>query len=183
VKIVILDRDGVINYDAETHIRSSREWHPIPGSLEAIAQLTHAAYRVVVATNQSGISRDLYDLEALNRINQKMHTFVQEHGGHIDAIMFSPYSDDREPSRKPNPGMLKEIASRLAISLRGVPVVGDSLRDLQAAQAVDARPILVRTGNGAQTEREAADALGKVEIFQDLADFTQHLLAPPPPKR
>ena len=178
MKIVILDRDGVINFDAETHIRSSREWEPIPGSLEGIAQLTHGGYRVVVATNQSGISRGLYDLESLNRIHQKMHTYVQEHGGHIDAIMFSPYSDDREPSRKPNPGMLTEIASRLGISLRGVPVVGDSLRDLQAARSVEARPILVRTGNGAQTEIDASELLVGIDVFENLAAVAEHLLAP-----
>lgn len=177
MKLVVLDRDGVINHDAPQHICSPQDWDPIPGSLDAIAQLSHAGYRIVIATNQSGISRGLYDLETLNRIHRKMLAFVHEHGGHIDAILFSPSADDSEPSRKPNPGMLKNLASRLGISLRELPVVGDSLRDLQAARAVNARPILVRTGNGARTESEHSSNLGDVEIYDDLAAFAEHLLA------
>ena len=179
MKLVILDRDGVINQDAESHVRSPHDWEPIPGSLDAIARLTHAGYRIVVVTNQSGLARDYFDLETLNRIHRKMHTFVQEHGGHIDAILFSPYADDTEPTRKPNPGMLVDLATRLQTSLRNVPVVGDSLRDLQAARAVHARPILVQTGNGQHTATQHAGELDNVEIYPDLTAVAERLLTEP----
>lgn len=178
MKLIILDRDGVINEDSDAYVKSPEEWIPIPGSLEAIARLVHAGYVVILATNQSGIDRGLFDIETLNLIHEKMHGRVHQAGGAIEAIFFCPDADDRSPCRKPNPGMLEEIGRRLKISLHGVPVVGDDLRDIQAARAVGATPILVRTGKGERTltkGKEIADIL----IFDDLAQVADYLITPP----
>jgi len=180
--LVIVDRDGVINFDSDAYIKSVSEWVAIPGSLEAIARLSRADYRVVVATNQSGIARGLYDMETLNRIHQKMTKALGEHGGRIDAIFFCPHGpDDNCHCRKPKPGLLYEIKERLKVDLAGVPVVGDSLRDLECADSVGALPVLVRTGKGSRTwpKLEAAQATGKLLqtlVFDDLAAFTESLL-------
>jgi len=180
--LVIVDRDGVINFDSDAYIKSVSEWVAIPGSLEAIARLSRADYRVVVATNQSGIARGLYDMETLNRIHQKMTKALGEHGGRIDAIFFCPHGpDDNCHCRKPKPGLLYEIKERLKVDLAGVPVVGDSLRDLECADSVGAQPVLVRTGKGPRTwpKLEAAQATGKLLqtlVFDDLAAFTESLL-------
>ncbi|HXH02705.1 MAG TPA: D-glycero-beta-D-manno-heptose 1,7-bisphosphate 7-phosphatase [Candidatus Competibacteraceae bacterium] len=176
MKLIILDRDGVINEDSDDYIKSPEEWKPIPGSLEAIARLNHAGWRVVVASNQSGIARGLFDIETLNRIHDKMHRQVQEAGGSIEAVLFCADSDDANPYRKPNPGMLLEIARRLRIDLKGVPVVGDSLRDLKAARAVGAWPCLVLTGKGRATQARGVGLEG-VSVFADLAALADHLLA------
>lgn len=149
MKLVILDRDGVINYDSAAFIKTPDEWKPIPGSLEAIAHLTQAGYRVVVATNQSGIGRGLLDMVALNAINDKMCKAVIQAGGRIDAMFFCPHANaDNCDCRKPATGMFKEIADRFGVELKGVPAIGDSMRDLQAAAAVAAIPVLVLTGKG-----------------------------------
>jgi D-glycero-D-manno-heptose 1,7-bisphosphate phosphatase len=175
-RLVILDRDGVINHDASDYIKSPDEWHPIPGSLEAIARLNQHHYRVVIATNQSGVARGLYSLETLGHIHAKMHHLLAEAGGSIDAIFVCPHGPDEGcRCRKPQPGMLEDIAERLQCDLSGVPFVGDSLRDLQAALAVGALPVLVRTGNGLTTEREL-EHLPAIPIFNDLAHFTDTLL-------
>lgn len=176
MKLAILDRDGVINRDCDTFIKHPDEWRALPGSLEAIARLTHAGYHIVVATNQSGIERGLFDLDMLNRIHEKMHRQIRENGGLIEAVFFCPSADDRHPDRKPNPGMLRSIAVRLGVELAGVPVVGDSLRDLQVAQAVGARPVLVRTGKGKKTLK-ALDEHSAVPVFDDLAAVTDWLLS------
>ena len=140
MRLVILDRDGVINHDSPEFIKSPAEWKPLPGSLEAIARLNRAGYRVVVVSNQSGLSRRVLDIEALNLVHEKMHRQVQEVGGAIDAIFFCPHGPrDACQCRKPKPGLLLDIANRLNLSLTGVPAVGDSTRDLEAAQAVSAR--------------------------------------------
>ncbi|MBE0622923.1 MAG: D-glycero-beta-D-manno-heptose 1,7-bisphosphate 7-phosphatase [Burkholderiales bacterium] len=169
MKLVILDRDGVINADSDEYIKSPEEWTPIPGSLEAIARLTQAGFRVVVATNQSGLGRGLFDMATLNAMHNKMHKAVNQLGGRIDAVFFCPHAQDAGcKCRKPQPGMLQEIAERFSIDLAGVPAIGDSLRDLQAASAAGARPILVLTGKG----RRTADAGGLpegTEIHEDLA--------------
>jgi len=177
VGLVILDRDGVINEDSDAFIKSPEEWRPIPGSLEAIARLHQAGYRVVVATNQSGLARGLFDLATLHRIHARMVRSVQAHGGHLEAIFFCPHGpDDDCACRKPRPGLLLEAARRLDRSLAGVPMVGDSLRDLQAARAAGARPVLVRSGKGERT-LEAGD-LGPEPppVHADLAAFVDHLL-------
>lgn len=151
-KLIILDRDGVINQDSDNFIKSEEEWIPLPGSLEAIAKLNHAGYIVTVATNQSGLARGLFDVETLNAMHQKMRTLLARFGGQVDGIFFCPHGpDDNCECRKPKPGMYKEISERFGIPLKDVPVIGDSGRDLEAAIAVGAKPILVRTGKGERT--------------------------------
>ena len=179
MQLVILDRDGVINEDSDTHVKSPAEWHPIPGSLEAIARLSRAGYRVVVATNQSGIGRGLFDVETLNAIHDRMKGHLAELGGSIDAIFFCPHRpEDDCACRKPKPGLLLEIASRLRVPLSGVPAIGDSYRDVESAVAAGARPILVRTGKGRRTLVEKGPLPG-VEVFDDLGAVVSHLLSPP----
>lgn len=174
-KLIILDRDGVINQDSELYIKSPEEWIPIPGSLEAIARLNQWGYRVVVCTNQSGIGRGLFDMDTLNAIHEKMIKAAAHAGGTIDAIFFCPHTNaDNCECRKPKPGMLKEIAARYNVSLAGVPVVGDSLRDLESAVAVGAQPILVLTGKGRKTEQDAA-LPSPTLVFPDLATAVQKL--------
>ena len=176
MKLIILDRDGVINEDSAAYIKSPDEWIPIPGSLEAIARLTHAGYRVVVATNQSGVGRGLFDLETLNLIHKKMHRMAQEAGGVIEAVFFCPDVDEANPFRKPNPGMLLEIGRRLKCSLQGVPLVGDSVRDIRAARAASAWPLLVRSGKGAATLEREAEICANVQAFDHLAAVVDYLI-------
>lgn len=176
-KLVILDRDGVINFDSANFIKSPDEWRPLPGSLEAIARLAQAGYRVVVATNQSGVGRGLLDMATLNAIHDKLHKAVAAAGGRIDALFFCPHTAESECAcRKPKPGMLLEIAARYNTDLRDVPAIGDSLRDLEAAVAVGARPILVLTGKGTET-REAGGLPRLTEVYADLAEAAARLLA------
>ncbi len=177
MKLVVLDRDGVINADSDEYIKSPEEWTPIPGSLEAIARLTQAGFRVVVATNQSGLGRGLFDMAALNAMHDKMHKAVNQLGGRIDAVFFCPHAQDAGCScRKPQPGMLQEIAERFSMDLAGVPAIGDSLRDLQAASAAGARPILVLTGKGKKTVKAGGLPEG-TEIHEDLAAAVAALTA------
>jgi D-glycero-D-manno-heptose 1,7-bisphosphate phosphatase len=176
-KLIILDRDGVINYDSDQFIKSPEEWRPIPGSLEAIARLNHAGFRVVVATNQSGLGRGLFDMATMIAINDKLHKAVAHVGGRIDAVFYCPHTADSDcDCRKPKPGLLQEIGQRFGVDLTGVPCIGDSLRDLQAAQAVGAQPILVLSGKGEKTLREGNFPSNTV-IFPDLAFAAAALLA------
>ena len=176
--IVILDRDGVINHDSDRHVRSPDEWEAIPGSLDAIARLNRGGFRVVVASNQSGLRRKLFDIETLNAIHEKMHRQLAEVGGMIDAVFFCPCLPREQcDCRKPSPGMLVEISKRLRIGLDGVPCVGDSARDLEAARAVGARPMLVRTGKGMRTIESGDGVAEDVEIFDDLAAVADALIA------
>ena len=178
MQLVILDRDGVINQDSGEYIKSPDEWIPIPGSLEAIARLHRAGWRVVVATNQSGIARDLFDLDTLMRIHEKMHRAVQETGGLLDAVFFCPHgADDDCDCRKPRPGLFHDIARRLRINMKGVPAIGDSLRDLQAARNAGAHPILVKTGKGSET-LEHPGLEPDVPVFNNLASAVDALLTP-----
>jgi len=175
--LVILDRDGVINHESADFIKSPHEWLPIAGSLDAIARLNRAGLRVLVATNQSGLARGLFDIEMLNRIHEKMHLELAELGGAIEAVFFCPcLPDDACECYKPRPGMLNAIAERLRVSLDRVPVVGDARRDIEAARAAGARPVLVRTGKGEQT---LADAVGlkNVPVYDDLASFADAYIA------
>lgn len=177
-KLIILDRDGVINFDSAQFIKSPEEWKPIPGSLQAIARLNQNGYRVVVATNQSGIGRGLFDMDTLNRIHKKMHKAAFEVGGRIDAIFYCPHAADSDcPCRKPKPGMFKRIAETLNVDLNGVPTVGDSLRDLQAGAAVGCHPMLVLTGKGEKT-RDEGNLPDGTRIFPDLAAAVDALLKP-----
>ena len=177
MSLIILDRDGVINHDSDDFIKSPAEWEPIEGSLEAIARLNYAGFRVVVITNQSGIARGLLDVEMLNRIHSKMRRMLSQVGGKIEAIMFCPHGpDDDCACRKPKPGAFQDVAHRLRLNLENVPAVGDSIRDLEAAQAAGARPILVRTGKGAVTEQNGIPK--GVPVYDDLAAVADALLEP-----
>ena len=177
MKLVILDRDGVINHDSPQHIKSPDEWIPIPGSLEAIALLNQSGFRVALATNQSGIGRGLFDMATLNAIHDKMHRALGQLGGRIDALFYCPHAADSDCGcRKPKSGMIEEISRRFGIDLAGVPSVGDSLRDLQAGMTYGVQPILVRTGKG-----EATLAQGNLPentwICAHLAEAAQRIIA------
>ncbi|MGO8756061.1 MAG: D-glycero-beta-D-manno-heptose 1,7-bisphosphate 7-phosphatase [Gallionellaceae bacterium] len=169
MKLIILDRDGVINYDSSQFIKNPEEWKPIPGSLEAIARLCQADYRVVVATNQSGVGRGLFEMSMLNAIHDKMHRAVAQVGGRIDAVFFCPHTAEANCNcRKPRSGMIEEVAERYNMNLQGVPAVGDSLRDLESTARLGAQPILVLTGKGARTQAKGGLPEGTL-IYPDLA--------------
>ncbi|HZO03124.1 MAG TPA: D-glycero-beta-D-manno-heptose 1,7-bisphosphate 7-phosphatase [Burkholderiales bacterium] len=175
MKLVILDRDGTINHDSDEYIKSPEELRPIKGSLEAIARLTQADYRVVVATNQSGIARGLFDTRTLFAIHDTLLRALAQVGGRIDAFFFCPHkADDRCACRKPQPGMLLEVARRFNVALDDTYMVGDAQRDLEAAAAAGAKPVLVLTGRGAATREEGKLPPG-TRVFPDLAAFAEHL--------
>lgn len=178
VKLIVLDRDGVINEDLERPISSVDEWVPIEGSLEAIARLHQAGWSVAVATNQSGISRGLIELSTLHDIHQRMHEQVNQAGGKIDVVAFCPHTDSEDcECRKPAPGLLYTISERLGIELSNVVMVGDSLRDMQAALAAAATPVIVRTGKGQKT-LDNHKGLEHIPAFDNLASYVDDLLAP-----
>ena len=183
MKTILLDRDGVINRDSDDFIKSVDEWQPIPGSLEAIALLHRHGYRVVVLTNQSGVARGLFSLATLNELHRHMLDETKKKGGLIEAVFFCPHGpDDNCSCRKPATGMFRDVADRLKIEMSGVPAVGDSMRDLQAARDVGALPILVKTGKGKRTlkmlkKNDSPLSLEEVIDFKDLASFTDALLA------
>ncbi len=174
-KLVILDRDGVVNEDSDAYIKSVSEWLPIAGSLTAICRLKHAGYQVAVATNQSGIARGYFSLSELEAMHKKMSALLADQGCQLDALAFCPHGpDDGCDCRKPRPGLLRRIADELQANLAEAVVVGDSRRDLDAAVAVGARPVLVRTGKGRHTE--AAGGLPpSVMIFDALTDVVDWL--------
>ncbi|MEN2394970.1 D-glycero-beta-D-manno-heptose 1,7-bisphosphate 7-phosphatase [Pseudomonas halotolerans] len=175
LKLLILDRDGVINHDSDAYIKSVEEWLPLPGSIEAIAQLSKAGWTVAVATNQSGIARGYYDLAVLEAMHERLRELVAEQGGEVGLIVYCPHGPDEGcDCRKPKPGLLKTIAAYYDVALAGVWFVGDSLGDLEAAKAVDCQPVLVKTGKGEKT-------LGKTLpvgtlIFEDLAAIAAELI-------
>ena len=175
MKLVILDRDGVINYDSPHFIKSPQEWQPIPGSLEAIAQLNQAGYSVAIASNQSGLGRGLFDESTLTAIHHKLQTALARLGGHIDFIAYCPHLPDTGcECRKPNPGLLQQIATHFKIDLKGIPFVGDSLKDLQAAENAGCNGILVMTGNGENTWMKNPSL--SHPRYSDLKDFVTDLL-------
>lgn len=168
--LVILDRDGVINRDSDAFVKSPAEWLPLPGSIEAVAALSRAGFTVAVASNQSGLARGLFDRSALRAMHRKLRRLVNAAGGRIDRIVVCPHGpDDGCRCRKPLPGLLTRLARHYGAGLEGVPVIGDSTRDLEAALAVGATPILVRTGNGRRTESALPEALRGVAVYDDLA--------------
>jgi len=176
-RVIVLDRDGVINHDSDQFIKAPDEWRPIPGSLEAVARLNHAGFRVVVATNQSGVGRGLLDIATLNAIHERMHKALAQVGGRIDAIFYCPHTADSQcECRKPKPGMLEEIGRRFNVDMTALPCIGDSPRDLAAAAAVGAQPMLVLTGKGEKTLRDGGFPKNTV-IFPDLAFAVAALLA------
>ena len=175
MKLVILDRDGTINHDSEHHIRSLDDWRPIKGSIEAIARLTQAGYRIVVATNQSGIARGYFATRTLFEIHEALQRAAAQAGGRVDAFFFCPHAADSACAcRKPQPGMLVEAARRFNVSLEDVYMVGDARRDVEAAAAAGAKPVLVLTGKGKKTQAEGKLPAG-TRVFPDLAAFAEHL--------
>ena len=174
-RLVILDRDGVINADSPDFIKSPAEWHALSGSLNAIARRCASGFTVVVATNQSGVGRGLFSAQTLEQIHDEMLRQVSEAGGHIAAVFVCPHTPDTGcDCRKPLPGLLRQIEQQFGTTLAGVPTIGDSPRDIAAALAVAARPILVRTGNGRQTEQQLTGP-PRPEVFESLADVADAL--------
>ena len=182
IKLVILDRDGTINRASDQFVKSPEEWHPLPGSLEAIGRLNHAGYHVVLATNQSGLGRGIFDVAGLNNVHAHMMKALAAHGGRIDAVFYCPHAPDEGcHCRKPEPGLLEQIAQRYGLSsLAGVPYIGDSLRDMQAAATAGCAPHLVCTGRHSdllgQTEAPAGFPAG-TRVHADLAACVEHLLS------
>ncbi|MCG9096265.1 D-glycero-beta-D-manno-heptose 1,7-bisphosphate 7-phosphatase [Laribacter hongkongensis] len=177
MKIVILDRDGVINHDRDDFVKNSLEWVPLPKAAEAIALFSQAGWRVVVATNQSGIGRGLFDMHALNAMHEKMHHLISKAGGRIDAVFFCPHKPEAGCScRKPAPGMVLEVAERFSVKPESLWLVGDSLRDLEAVAAVGGRAILVRTGKGRKTEATGNLPAG-TPVFDDLHAAAEWLIS------
>jgi D-glycero-D-manno-heptose 1,7-bisphosphate phosphatase len=174
MKLVVLDRDGTINFDSEDYVRSVAEWRPIPGSIEAMARLSRAGWTVTVATNQSGLARGYFDRATLEAMHQEMRARVAAAGGRVDHVAICPHGpDDGCDCRKPKPGLLDEILKKYGVAPRDAVVIGDSAKDLEMAQARGARPILVRTGNGARTEARLPTP---VEAYDDLAAAAETLL-------
>ena len=179
LKLVILDRDGTINADSDEYIKSPQEWVPLPGALEAIARLNHAGWHVAVASNQSGLGRGLFDVAALNAMHAKMHKALGGLGGRVDAVFFCPHGpEDQCGCRKPLPGLFEQIGERFGVDLKGVPCVGDTLRDLQAGVAVGCDPHLVLTGKGeALRGRPLPDTFpAGTRVHADLAAFADYLI-------
>ncbi len=177
-KLVILDRDGVINRDSKAFVKNIDEFQPLPGSIEAIAMLARAGYTVAIASNQSGLARGLFDRSTLRAMHRKLRRLVASAGGRIDRIVVCPHGpDDGCSCRKPRPGLLLRLARHYGTTLDGVPVIGDSLRDLEAAAAAGARPMLVRTGNGRETERRLPAAMQRVPVYDNLTAAAKELLS------
>ncbi len=178
MKLIILDRDGVINEDSDDYIKSVEEWIPIPGSIEAIAALSSAGYTIVVATNQSGIARKYFDEYELAAMHQKMSTLVEDAGGEISGVFFCPHGpDDGCECRKPGLGLIKQIETEFGTSVEGSPFVGDTAKDILLAKLAGCCPVLVKTGKGVATLAEITDAeLSGVQVFDSLNDFARELL-------
>jgi len=181
-KLIILGRDGILNRFREDHVKEPAEWEAIPGALEAVARLNHAGWHVVVATNQAGIGRGMIDMAAVNAVHLHMMKMLAGKGGRLDAVFFCPHARDENcDCRKPLPGMMRDIAQRYGTDLKNVPMVADTLRDLEAARAAGCQPHLVRTGRaGLVTDSELAQWLAAVPgtaMHEDLAAFASHLLA------
>lgn len=182
LKLVILGRDGVVNRFREQHVVAPEEWEPLPGALEAIARLNHAGWHVVLATNQPGLGLGLLDMAGLNAVHLRMNELLAQHGGRVDAVFICPHTaEDGCDCRKPAPGLLKKIGQRFGVALAGVPVVGDTVRDLQAAQAAGCEPHLVRTERAAPLDADDLAALVAqvpgTRVHADLAAFAQDLIA------
>lgn len=177
-KVIVLDRDGVINHDSDAYIKSTDEWQPIDGSLEAIAQLNHAGYIVAVASNQSGLARGFFGIETLSAMHQKMDDLLSNVGGRVDAVFYCPHGpDDGCSCRKPKPGMLLDIGQRFNVSLSELVFVGDSITDIKTAQNTLSKAILVRTGKGLKAEKILQSGNeDSVPVYDDLASAVTAIL-------
>ncbi len=181
VKLVILGRDGILNEYREDHVKSPEEWTAVPGALEAVSRLNHAGWHAVVATNQAGIGRGMIDMASVNAVHAEMNRCLTEQGARIDAVFFCPHTPEEQcECRKPLPGMMREIGARYGIDLAEVPMVGDTLRDLQAAQAAGCEPHLVLTGRAAAldeaTIRRYVEQVPRTLVHHDLAALAEFLL-------
>jgi D-glycero-D-manno-heptose 1,7-bisphosphate phosphatase len=181
INLIILDRDGTINEDRDDFVKSADEWVPLPGALEAIARLNQAGWQTVIATNQSGLGRGLFDMAALNAMHTKMNAALARVGGRIGAVFFCPHApEDQCGCRKPLPGLYEQIGERYGADLKKVPVVGDSVRDLEAAVAAGCPPHLVRTGKGAAlSEAHIAQLEARIpqlQVHADLAAFAESMI-------
>ena len=180
MKLVILDRDGTINEDSDDYVKSEAEWKPLPGALEAIARLNHAGWHVVVASNQSGLGRGLFDVAALNAMHAKMHKLLAAAGGRVEAIFYCPHAPDQTcRCRKPLPGLFEQIGERYGVTLKGVPTVGDSARDLIAGAAVGCEPHLVLTGKSARLRGQPLpdNFPAGTQVHDSLLAFADHLVS------
>jgi len=180
MKLVILDRDGTVNVDSPDYVKSPDEWTPLPGALEAIARLNHAGWHVVIATNQSGLGRGLFDVSTLNEMHVKMHLLLAEVGGRVDAVFYCPHAPEAGcHCRKPAPGLYEQIGERYGIDLRGVPVVGDTVKDVHGAMAAGCEPHLVLTGKGAVYQGRALpdNFPAETRVHADLAAFADFLIS------
>ncbi len=181
LKLIIMGRDGILNQFREDHIKAPEEWVAVPGALEAVSRLNHAGWHVVVATNQSGIGRGMIDMAAINAVHVHMMSQLQALGGRIDAVFFCPHAPEETcDCRKPQPGMLLDIGRRYGVDLAQVPMVGDTLRDLQAAQAAGCEPHLVRAGRAAAMDAEQVASLveqvpGTI-VHRDMQELATYLL-------
>ncbi|NQV70623.1 MAG: D-glycero-beta-D-manno-heptose 1,7-bisphosphate 7-phosphatase [Pseudohongiella sp.] len=178
MKVVVLDRDGVINQDSDNYIKSADEWLPIDGSIDSIAALSKSGYKVVVATNQSGIGRNLFDEDTLAQIHHKLYSMVEESGGLLDGIFYCPHTPEQHClCRKPGTGLLEQIETAFSCSLAGSYFVGDSYKDVQAALAFGCKPILVRTGKGTATEKRIRqEGLLDIPVYDNLAAAVEQKL-------
>lgn len=178
MKLIILDRDGVLNQDSDAYIKSPDEWIALPGSMEALGQLTQAGFTLAVATNQSGVARGYFDLATLHAMHEKMIQLAAKQGGHIAHIAYCPHGpEDHCMCRKPLPGLIHQIEQALQCNAEGAWLVGDSIRDLEAGREAGCQPVLVRTGKGAKSEAKLADkSLGQTLVFDDLAQFANYVI-------
>lgn len=181
MKLIILGRDGVLNEFRDDHVKSPQEWVALPGTEEAVSRLNHAGWHAVVATNQAGIGRGMIDMASVNAVHVHMNKLMQAEGARIDAVFFCPHTPEEHcECRKPLPGMLLEIGMRYGVELHEVPVVGDTLRDMQAAQAAGCEPHLVRSGRAASLDdaqlRHMAEQVPAMTVHDNLAALAEYLL-------
>ena len=176
-RFIFLDRDGVVNADSDDYIRSDSDWVPIPGSIDAIVNLTHAGFRIAIVTNQSGLARGYFDVGTLNAMHRKLRDLISFRGGHIEMIVFCPHLPDAECNcRKPLTGMFEQIKVRAGIDLSGIPFIGDSLTDIEAAKQVNMLPILVRTGKGIRALESGGLLLNELLVYDDLKAASDDLI-------
>jgi D-glycero-D-manno-heptose 1,7-bisphosphate phosphatase len=176
-RFLAIDRDGVINEDTDEYIKSAAEWIPIPGSIDGIAKLTQAGYRIAIVTNQSGLARGLFDLAALNAIHNKLREFLSLSGGRVEMILFCPHQPlDGCGCRKPQSGLFAQLAERLGFPLHGLPFIGDSITDIGAGRLAGMEPILVRSGKGERTLRENPKLVNEIRVFRNLKEFADSVV-------
>jgi D-glycero-D-manno-heptose 1,7-bisphosphate phosphatase len=176
-RFIFLDRDGVVNADSDNYIRNESDWVPIPGSIDAIVNLSHAGFRIAIVSNQSGLARGYFDIGTLNAMHRKLRDLISFRGGRIEMIVFCPHiPDDGCNCRKPLPGMFEQVQVRAGIDLHGIPFIGDSLKDIQAARQLNMVPVLVRTGKGIQALESGGILLNELLVYDDLKAASDDLI-------